>query len=151
MKQYSQCDVWLLWLRLPALVNVGRCTHTAATEVRKGRQIVTDELNRRVPFHVRPVRRKQVGVGHQSDLDEESSNWAIGYTTEKRSQRNGDKAKSQGDSPLATANMGNLERSTADKNNQNLDANFYQAEQVNYRSAWNSSVFDIPIKVMNMK
>ena len=109
-------------LGLAALVHVRRRAHTTTAHMRERGQIVANHVDRRVPLDVLARRGQLLWVRHEMDQDEEAFHGAVGNETEKGTERDRHETESDGDTPLAPADLSDLEGGTADEDDQDLNS-----------------------------
>jgi hypothetical protein len=112
---------------LSALDDEGRRPQTTPTEIGESAQIVLDQADGSVPATLFGLGRENFcRVTHQTDKFEETEEGFVGHEPDENTPWDGNKSERQRDTPFPSANSSNLERSTADEDNDNLDNNFYK-------------------------
>ena len=91
--------------------------------MRERAEVVADELDSRVPLRVLALCGKDLRVGHEPYLDEESLDGAVGNAPNKRAERDRDDAERETNTPFAATDASHLEGGATDEHDENLNSN----------------------------
>ena len=117
----------LVQLRRPALDDERRRANTAAANVGERPQVIVHERDRASPLVLLGLgtsRREHLPLAEEADLLEEPLERRSRQQADESTERDRDDTERERDAPFATADPSDLERSTTNEDDDDLDADF---------------------------